>query len=174
MQRYNNYTIIKISITKIENTICPTALDKLDEKWGEKYPIVIKPWRDNWDRLSEFTICPVLKEGYILLLSLCIQCIQIYNKSTGYRNRRNLIMKPQNHVFGNQCNGDFDCPLTLFCLAGRGCRPHIRSVPGFGGSACWMNESRNGVSGQGQDVVLWKDREALLDGVFRVLSLQSA
>lgn len=68
MQRYNNYTIIKISITKIENTICPTALDKLDEKWGEKYPIVIKPWRDNWDRMSEFTICPVLKEGYILLV----------------------------------------------------------------------------------------------------------
>lgn len=29
-------------------------LDKLDEKWGEDYPIVIKSWRDNWDRLSEF------------------------------------------------------------------------------------------------------------------------
>ena len=30
------------------------ALDKLEEKWGEQYPIVIKSWRDNWDRLSEF------------------------------------------------------------------------------------------------------------------------
>ena len=30
------------------------ALDKLEEKWGEHYPIVIKSWRDNWNRLSEF------------------------------------------------------------------------------------------------------------------------
>ena len=30
------------------------ALDKLEEKWGEQYPIVIKSWRDNWIRLSEF------------------------------------------------------------------------------------------------------------------------
>ena len=30
------------------------ALDKLEEKWGEQYPIVIKSWRDNWDRMSEF------------------------------------------------------------------------------------------------------------------------
>ena len=29
------------------------ALDKLEDKWGEQYPIVIKSWRDNWDRLSE-------------------------------------------------------------------------------------------------------------------------
>ena len=30
------------------------ALDKLEEKWGEQYPIVIKSWRDNWGRLCEF------------------------------------------------------------------------------------------------------------------------
>ena len=30
------------------------ALDKLEGKWGEQYPIVIKSWRDNWERLSEF------------------------------------------------------------------------------------------------------------------------
>ncbi len=30
------------------------ALDQLEAKWGEQYPIVIKSWRDNWDRLSEF------------------------------------------------------------------------------------------------------------------------
>lgn len=29
-------------------------LDKLEEKWGDDYPIVIKSWRDNWERLSEF------------------------------------------------------------------------------------------------------------------------
>ena len=30
------------------------ALDKLKAKWGEDYPIVIKSWRDNWERLSEY------------------------------------------------------------------------------------------------------------------------
>lgn len=31
-----------------------TELLHLDEKWGEKYPIVIKSWRDNWERLTEY------------------------------------------------------------------------------------------------------------------------
>ena len=29
-------------------------LDKLEEKWGEKYPIVIKSWRNNWYKLSTY------------------------------------------------------------------------------------------------------------------------
>jgi putative transposase len=29
-------------------------LDKLEEKWGEKYPIVIKSWRTNWHKLSTY------------------------------------------------------------------------------------------------------------------------
>ena len=29
-------------------------LDALEARWGEDYPIVIKSWRDNWDRLSEY------------------------------------------------------------------------------------------------------------------------
>ena len=33
---------------------CEMALDKLEEKCGEQYPIVIKSWRDNWNRLSDF------------------------------------------------------------------------------------------------------------------------
>ena len=31
-----------------------TELDNLDAKWGEQYPIVVKSWRDNWERLTEF------------------------------------------------------------------------------------------------------------------------
>ena len=31
-----------------------TELDSLENKWGEQYPIVIKSWRDNWERLTEF------------------------------------------------------------------------------------------------------------------------
>lgn len=30
------------------------ALDELELKWGEDYPIVIKSWRDNWERLSAY------------------------------------------------------------------------------------------------------------------------
>lgn len=29
-------------------------LDELDQKWGEKYPVVIKSWRSNWSRLSQY------------------------------------------------------------------------------------------------------------------------
>lgn len=31
-----------------------TALDDLDERWGQKYPIVIKSWRNKWDNLSVY------------------------------------------------------------------------------------------------------------------------
>ena len=31
-----------------------TEMDSLEAKWGERYPIVIKSWRDNWERLTEF------------------------------------------------------------------------------------------------------------------------
>lgn len=31
-----------------------TGLLNLEEKWGEKYPIVIKSWQDNWERLTEY------------------------------------------------------------------------------------------------------------------------
>lgn len=30
-----------------------TELFNLNEKWGEKYPIVIKSWEDNWEKLTE-------------------------------------------------------------------------------------------------------------------------
>ncbi len=30
------------------------SLVALDEKWSKKYPIVIKSWIDNWDRLSAY------------------------------------------------------------------------------------------------------------------------
>lgn len=29
-------------------------LDELEKKWGKKYPVVIKSWRANWSRLSQF------------------------------------------------------------------------------------------------------------------------
>ena len=29
-------------------------LDKLDHKWGEQYPVVIRSWKDNWETLSAY------------------------------------------------------------------------------------------------------------------------
>jgi len=31
-----------------------TELDRLEEKWGDKYPIVIKSWRNRWNNLSNY------------------------------------------------------------------------------------------------------------------------
>lgn len=31
-----------------------SMLDNLEMKWGEQYPIVIKSWQDNWERLSAY------------------------------------------------------------------------------------------------------------------------
>jgi len=30
------------------------ALDELEEKWGAKYPIVLKSWREKWPNLSVY------------------------------------------------------------------------------------------------------------------------
>jgi transposase-like protein len=30
------------------------ALSELDEKWGKKYPVVLRSWQNNWDALSNF------------------------------------------------------------------------------------------------------------------------
>ena len=34
--------------------LAESELDRLEEKWNDKYPIVIKSWRNNWERLSQF------------------------------------------------------------------------------------------------------------------------
>ena len=31
-----------------------SQLDVMEKKWGEAYPVVIKSWRDKWDRLTEY------------------------------------------------------------------------------------------------------------------------
>lgn len=34
--------------------IAEDMLDELDAKWGEKYPVVIMSWRNNWEELSQY------------------------------------------------------------------------------------------------------------------------
>ena len=38
----------------VTKEIAETELDNLEKKWGKKYPIVIKSWRNKWDRLNQY------------------------------------------------------------------------------------------------------------------------
>jgi len=38
----------------VSKEMAETELDLLDDKWGKKYPVVIKSWRNNWDNLSNY------------------------------------------------------------------------------------------------------------------------
>ena len=29
-------------------------MDELEKKWGEKYPVVLRSWRNNWEELSRY------------------------------------------------------------------------------------------------------------------------
>ena len=49
----------------ISKETAETQLDTLDSKWGETYPIVIKSWCDNWERLTEhFQYTPAIRKRY--------------------------------------------------------------------------------------------------------------
>jgi len=38
----------------VNKELAESELDILENKWNDKYPIVIKSWRNNWERLSEY------------------------------------------------------------------------------------------------------------------------
>jgi transposase-like protein len=38
----------------VTKELAAVELDILEDKWNSKYPIVIKSWRNNWERLSQF------------------------------------------------------------------------------------------------------------------------
>ena len=45
---------LKRVYSAVSKEVAETQLDSLEAKWGEQYPIVIKSWRDNWERLTEY------------------------------------------------------------------------------------------------------------------------
>lgn len=38
----------------VNKELAESELDTLENKWNDKYPIVIKSWRNNWERLSQY------------------------------------------------------------------------------------------------------------------------
>ena len=45
---------LKLVYRAVSKDAAETELLNLDFKWGEQYPIVIKSWQDNWDKLTEY------------------------------------------------------------------------------------------------------------------------
>ena len=45
---------LKLIYRAISKEAAEVELDKLEEKWGSKYPIVIKSWRNKWENLSVY------------------------------------------------------------------------------------------------------------------------
>lgn len=59
--RFISYKDIKAFISDLKKVykavnekIALSELDSLEEKWGKKYPLSIKTWRDNWSELSTY------------------------------------------------------------------------------------------------------------------------
>ena len=45
---------LKQAYQAVNKEVAEQALDALETKWDEEYPIVIRSWRDNWNRLSAY------------------------------------------------------------------------------------------------------------------------
>jgi len=45
---------LKLIYQAISKEAAEVELDRLEEKWGHKYPIVIQSWRNKWDNLSAY------------------------------------------------------------------------------------------------------------------------
>lgn len=45
---------LKLVYQAVNKDAAEKALDNLEVKWGDEYPIVIKSWRNNWDRLTAY------------------------------------------------------------------------------------------------------------------------
>lgn len=45
---------VKLIYRAVNKEVAEEHLDALEEKWGKKYPIIIKSWRNNWHKLSTF------------------------------------------------------------------------------------------------------------------------
>jgi transposase-like protein len=43
---------LKLVYQAISKEAAELELDRLEEKWGDKYPIVINSWRNKWENLS--------------------------------------------------------------------------------------------------------------------------
>ena len=120
---------LKLVYQAVNKDAAEKALDDLELKWGEDYPIVIKSWRDNWDRLS----------AYFQYSEHIRRIIYTTNTVEGYHRQLRKVTKKQGrihirHGFGKTCISGLytytqemdstcpelgaDCPATSNSLPG--------------------------------------------------------
>jgi len=70
---------LKLVYKAISKDAAESELDRLEEKWGIMYPIVIQSWRNKWENLSYyFEYQKLLEKLFIqpILLNLCIDSLE--------------------------------------------------------------------------------------------------
>ena len=74
---------LKLVYRAVSKDAAETELLNLETKWGEQYPIVIKSWQDNWDKLTE----------YFLFTAGIRKLIYITNTVEGYHRQIRKVTK---------------------------------------------------------------------------------
>ena len=120
---------LKLVYQAVNKDAAEKALDDLELKWGEDYPIVIKSWRDNWDRLS----------AYFQYSEHIRRIIYTTNTMEGYHRQLRRVTKKQGrihirHGSGKACiSGLYTYTQEMYSTCpelGTNCPATSNSLPG--------------------------------------------
>ena len=79
----------------ISKEAAETELDRLEEKWGSKYPIVIQSWRNKWSNLSNYFKYPADIRRIIYTTNIIESVHRQFRKLTktkgGFPNENSLL-----------------------------------------------------------------------------------
>ena len=48
---------LKLIYTAADQAAAATALETFDDRWGERYPAIVKLWRAHWEQFTPFLAC---------------------------------------------------------------------------------------------------------------------
>lgn len=105
---------------------------KLEEKWGEQYPVVIRSWQENWDKLSEyFQYTPAIRK-----------LIYTTNTVEGYhRQIHKVVFLPLSHTEGVRESTAQNTKRGI-------CNETKRLEPISGGRDAFLPAAVNGIGGK--------------------------
>jgi transposase-like protein len=86
---------LKLVYGALSKEAAETELDKLEEKWGSKYPIVIQSWRNKWSNLSNYFKYPADIRRIIYTTNIIESVHRQFRKLTktkgGFPNENSLL-----------------------------------------------------------------------------------